>query len=311
MQQMYTLIDNLLIFLIVMLIGYIIGSKKMVKPTLKDDLSFLLLKVTLPAMLINAIVKPYNKDLNYQALLSFVLIIVCILVSYLVGYSSMKAFKIEPHKQGVWLLGSTFSNLGFMGFPVINALYGANGLFLASIANIAHGILFYSFGIYLVSRGRGDNKLNWRGVFLNNIMIAIFISLIFYFAQIPLPDFVQGTVASVGVMTTPITLLIIGLKLSEYQLKEVFNNHVQYELSLVRLIVVPVVIVLLLKFIPIKDIGLLIAVLAIANAMPMPGNTTVLANEYGGDEGFAAKSTTLSTVLCLLTIPLIYMLIEL
>ena len=112
-----------------------------------------------------------------------------------------------------------------------------------------------------------------------------------------------------GDMTGPLSMFIIGLTLSEYPLKELFNNRTQYQISFVRLIAAPLAIVLLLKLFPTDGNELMIAVLAILLAMPIAGNTTLMATEYGGDEEFAAKSTILSSILCIATTPLIFLMI--
>ena len=309
MQQMSALIETLIIFLIIIIIGYILGVKKVVKPTLKDDLGYVLLRVTLPAMLMNAIVQPYNEELIKRGALVFALMIAGFGVCCLVGYLFMKMFNIEPKIQGIWLLGSTFPNIGYMGFPVISAMFGAGGLFLASIANVAFNLIMYSFGILMVSKGQGKAKFNWKVIFLNNVMISIFLALILYFTRIELSGIVRGTLSSLGDMTGPLSMLVIGLKLSEFPLKEIFNNRTQYQMSFVRLIAAPIVMVLLLKLLPLEGYKQTIQILAILNAMPVAGNTTIMANEYGGDEEFAAKSTTLSSILCLVTMPLIFLLI--
>lgn len=309
MQQMTTLIENLWVFLIIIMIGYFIGAKKYVTPAFKNDLTFVLLKVTLPLMVVDAVVQPYKEDLFKKGLMTFVLTSAGFLVCFIIGYVFMKVFKIEPRKQGIWLIGSTFSNLGYMGFPVINAMYGADGLFLATFANIAYSLFFFSLGVMVVSGNKEKIRFNWRAVFFNNVMIGLYFALFLFFTQIPLPGFVQGTVSILGDLTGPLSMLIIGLTLSEYPIKELFNNRTQYQMSFVRLIAAPLVVVLLLKLFPSDGNELMIAVLAILLAMPIAGNTTLLATEYGGDEEFAAKSTILSSILCIATTPLIFLLI--
>lgn len=309
MQQMTTLIENLWVFLIIIIIGYLIGAKKFVKPGFKNDLTFVLLKITLPLMVVDAVVQPYNQELLKKGLMTFVLTSAGFFVCFVIGFFFMKLFKVESGKQGIWLLASTFSNLGYMGFPVINAMYGSDGLFLATFANIAYSLFFFSAGVIVVAGDKKNFKFDWKAVFLNNVMIGLYIALFLFFTQIPLPGFVQGTVSMVGDMTGPLSMLIIGLTLSEYPLKELFNNRTQYQISFVRLIAAPLAIVLLLKLFPSDGNELMIAVLAILLAMPIAGNTTLMATEYGGDEEFAAKSTILSSILCIATTPLIFLMI--
>lgn len=206
-------------------------------------------------------------------------------------------------------MGTTFSNVGFMGFPVIHAMYGENELFLTSFVNIAFNISFYSIGVYILTKGQKQKSINWKDMFVNNIMLAVLLGLFIYLTKISIPDFARGLVTMVGNMTTPLSMLIIGLTLSEYPLKEIFNQRLQYALSFVRLLAAPLVIILFLKGLPIEVNELMVSVLVILNAMPIAANTTLLAHEYGGDYEFAAKSTMLSTILSLLTLPLIFLFI--
>src|SRR6476620_12785102 len=115
MQQMSALIENLFVFLVIIVIGYAVGATKKVSPSLKADLSFLLLKVTLPFMIIDAVVQPYNGALIKQGLWTFVLSSIGFLVCWLVSYLSMRILKVEEKKQGVWQMAGTFSNIGYMG----------------------------------------------------------------------------------------------------------------------------------------------------------------------------------------------------
>lgn len=309
MQQMTALVENLLIFLFIIIIGFFIGYKRYVTKDFKDHLTFLLLKITLPAMIFNAIAQPFNGDLIKNGLYSFILTSIGFLICFSTGYIFMKLLKIKPQHQGVWLMGSTFSNMGFMGFPVIYAMYGEKGLFLASFANIAFNIFFYSTGVLMLTKGKMQKKVNWKSMFVNNIMIAILLGLIVYFTQIPIPDFARGFITMVGDMTTPLSMLIIGLTLSEFPLREIFNNPAQYAFSFVRLLAAPIVFIGFIKLLPIETNELIRAVLVILNAMPIAANTTLLANEHGADTEFAAKSATLSTILSLVTLPIIFLFI--
>lgn len=309
MQEITTLAENLFVFLFIIIIGLLIGYKKYVSKEFKDDLTFLLLKVTLPAMIFNAIARPFNGDMMKSGLYTFILALIGFTICFVVGYIFMKVFKVKEERQGIWLMGTTFSNVGFMGFPVIHAMYGENGLFLTSFVNIAFNISFYSIGVFILTKGQEQKSIDWKDMFVNNIMFAVLLGLFIYFTQISIPDFARRLVTMVGNMTTPLSMLIIGLTLSEYPLKEIFNQRLQYALSFVRLLAAPLVIILFFKGLPIEVNELMVNVLVILNAMPIAANTTLLAHEYGGDYEFAAKSTTLSTVLSLLTLPLIFLFI--
>jgi len=304
--QMQTLIQNLLMFLIYILIGYLLQTKNIISRQFQYDLSSFILQVTTPCLLFSAIAQPFNSSLLKEGIMAFVLMLFCFIIGYTVGIVSFKLLKIEKTRRGVWVLGTTFSNLGFMGFPVVSALLGSEGLFIASFINIAFNILFFTAGIIIISKDQEqEHSFDWKKIFLNNIMLSIFLGLFFFFTQISISPLIRNTAQNLGNMTSPLAMLVIGLKLGEFSIKEVFTGKKQYQLSLLRLIVVPAIVIILLKLLPLNEDSLLLPVLIILNAMPIAVNTIIVANQYGGDGEFIAKATTLSSILCLLTIPVI------
>ncbi len=309
MQQMQSLIENLLIFLIFIFIGFILRSKNKVSPNLQNDLGYILTRITLPFLIFSAIAKPFDQALIKQGIGAFVLMAVCYVIGSIVGFIFMKLFQVDISQRGVWMLGATFSNMGFMGFPVINAMYGSDGLFLTSFASIAFNLTYYTLGIMMVKDKREKEHFDWKGVFINNIMLSIVLGLFFFAAKIQVEGFFAHTISLIGGLTTPLSMLIIGLKLSEFPLKSIFNDLKLYQMCLVRLLIVPLITVFLFKLMPFPKNSLMVTVIIILNAMPLTANSTIITSQYGGDVAFAAKATTLSSILCLITLPIILYLI--
>lgn len=309
MNQLLALIEVLCIFLVIILIGWLLRKSNAISIHAKDDLNTLMMTVTLPAMLVGGFLQPFDKALTEKGLLIALLTVAALAACFLVGFVSMKIFRVRQDRRGVWLLVSSFGNLGFMGFPVIEAMYGKEGLFLASFVQITYGTCFFSLGALMMTQTQMAHGISFRKVLLTPVMIAIEIGLILYFIQFKPPEYLSSLLSIVGSMTGPIAMLIIGLKLSEFPLAHVFNSASLYGLALMRLLAAPVVVALGLRLLPPTGNVLLVPVLVIICAMPGPGNATNMAVTYGGDTDFAAKITALSAILSLLTLPIIFLIV--
>ncbi len=309
MAQMLALVEVLFIFLIIILIGYSISKLKIVSIAFADDLNTLMMNVTMPMMLIGGFIQPFSKELTQQGLLITLITVGCLAVSFLTGLLFLKIFRVEKKRQGVWLLISTFSNLGFAGFPIIEAMYGQEGLFLASFAQISYGPCFFILGALMMTMGQDKKSVTLRKIFLSPIMITIGIGLILYITQIKPPPFAVKTMSMVGSMTGPIAMLIVGLKLSHFPLWAMFRSALQYKLSFVRLLAAPIAVLLVFKLFPAATDMLLRPVMIITCALPGPGNATNMAVTYGGDVDFAARCTALTSILSIFTMPIVFFLL--
>lgn len=306
MQQ---LISNLISFLIMIAIGYVISSKKFVSDKIVADLSYVVINVCVPFMLFDAVVQPFDSRALTYGVSAAGLTIVIILVAYAIGLVTKKIFKVEKKDAPGWILGCTFSNNGFMGFPVINAIYGKQGLFINSFSNIGFQLILYSLGVYTVAKDRGG-KLDLKAIFGNKLMISCFIAIFMYFFRIPIPGIISPLVKMLSNATSPMAMLVIGLKLGEYNLKDVFFDKALYKLTFVRLIISPAATIALFALLPLPaELKPVENVLIIVMGMPIAANCTSLANTYGKDTHLLAKATALSSTLCMFTIPLLYLII--
>ncbi len=309
MPQMIPLFEVLSVFLVIILIGWLLKKTGTVSDRTKNDLNTLLMTIALPAMLINGFLQPFDKSLTERGFIITLLAIVALVTSFGVGLLIMKILKVRQDRQGVWLLVSTFSNLGFMGFPIIERMFGKEGLFLASFVQIPFGTLFFTVGALMMTRTQAAGGASWRKILLTPIMVAIEIGLVLYFFQIQLPGFFTSLLTMVGSMTGPLAMLIIGLKLAEVPLYQIFNSPSLYGLAFVRLLAAPLAVALVLRLLPSIGYDLLAPVMMVICAMPGPSNATNMAFAYGGDIDFAAKITALTAIMSLLTLPIVFLLV--
>ena len=214
------------------------------------------------------------------------------------GYSDLS---VTGHSNsGLYASMIVFGNVGFMGFPVVNAIFGAESLFFAALLNVIFNLLLFSVGIILISGKRG--VINYK-LLLNATIIAAFISFFIVFTGFRAPKIIADAIGLVSGTTVPCAMLVIGSTLSQIPVREVFTKWQLYPAALLKMVVVPIIIWLVFKqFVTDK---LMLGVLTVLSGMPVAAVVAIIPIEYGGDDRTASGSVFLTTLLSAVTIPLI------
>ena len=196
-----------------------------------------------------------------------------------------------------------FSNIGFMGFPVISALYGNEALLYASVFLIPFNILIYTYGILALKSNDGEKeKLDLKKV-LNIGVFSCFISIILSFVQLPIPSFVKTTVSMLSDLTAPLSMMVIGASMATIDIKKLFTDIRLLLFSVLKLVIVPVAGLFLLKLF-IRD-QMLLGVCMVMLATPVASMTAMLSQQYDGDYELASRGVALTTILSVATMPLV------
>lgn len=265
-------------------------------------LSKLIMNITMPAMILAAVMtgdelpptETILSGLGVSAIfygLGFVFMLV--VPRFLGGTAGEK---------GVWGFSFLFPNLSFIGYPVITALLGKEALLFAVILVLPNTLLSYTIGATLL----GGGKFNWK-VLVSPAMICAVLSLVISLLRLETPALLGEMLDMVGSVTIPLSLMVLGSLLSGMHAKDVFSNPRMWVTAVLRLTVMPVVIFLLLRPLHLNELVLGVAVLE--TGMPVAVTGTMLSMEYGGDTDCMARMIFLTTVLSMVTIPLVAMLL--
>jgi predicted permease len=294
-----------ILFLTIML-GYILGKIKLITATATQVFATYVLKVAIPALILSGMQIPYSPEKLHTALLILGLSIPCYGLAFAVSKFSAHLLTPDSGRRAIYCFGLIFSNCGFIAFPVFQALYGKESLFYAAIFNIPYNLLLYTLGIRIMGpAGRTfRDRSAWREM-LNPGIIACFLGFFLFLTAIPLPQFVAGTIDSLGNTSIPISMILIGAMLSELPLPKTFTDRSLYFLTLVRLIAMPVLTFILLKYILRLDNLWLIAIPVITAGMPVAANASLMAREYENDTALAAQTILITTLASCITIPLL------
>ena len=275
-------------------------------------LTSLLLKVTLPATIFISMLQPFDPDFVRDAVLIVVISTALFLLYAALGRLLVRPLGVPAGRRGIWMLCATFCNNGFMGFPVTYALFGDEGLALAAMLVIPSNLLMYSLGVSQAAldgaEQQGRARLSWRSILFNAANVSILLGILFYAAQIPVPEVILTPLTHLSNITTPLSMLITGITLAGSPLSSLFRDRDAISCVCVRLVVFPLLTWLLLLPLPVSN-PLVSCVILIIMAMPSASIGTAMAERYGSSRDLAARIVCLSSLLCIITLPLISLLL--
>ncbi len=290
------------VMLIYILIGVILQKTKIITSENRNGFRKLILYVVLPSMILSSYLNGYT----YDQIKGGIWVIIFGAASCLIGLLISKIFWKNNNKniRGMLNFGTMFSNSGSMGFVVISMVFGELGVFYSSLYLIPTMPLMWTLGIMQFNETT-KTKLTLKQVITNPNIIVIIIGLILVMFNIRVPATIVNMVDGIGGMTAPLTMFLIGAALSECNFKELIKPIV-LKLSIVRLILMPLI--LWVIYILFFNHLISIQVAIVLCSMPIANTTIVLAEEYGQDYHFASASIVVSTLLSIITVPLITLL---
>lgn len=300
-MEMIRLQIEILCFL---MIGWIMGRKKWISSTTARQMNFLVVNLILPCSIFNSfLIEPTSEILRSTLtifVLSFFIQILMIFVSPLLW----KKIRDPQHKINLEY-ATVSNNAGTLGTIVSQAAFGQAGVLYASIYAIWLRIVMWGYGITIYqSNQKMSAKALIKKVVFHPCMIAIELGVICMIGQyfgFRLPLIAEETIADLGSCNTVLVMLIIGVILSQIDIRDVFQKDVLWY-CLLRLIVIPTVLAGLLFAIGVH--GLPLAICVLESAMPAPVTMAILSQKYNVNELFASELIFLSTLLSMITLPL-------
>ncbi|MCB2309677.1 AEC family transporter [Clostridium tagluense] len=293
------LVNQVMVLFIVMMVGFYAKKKNFFNIIVDKGLSELLLNITLPFMIVTSFNIKYEATMVSNA--QKILIYSFLIHIGLIFISKILFFKFPSNKQQVFRFVTIFCNVGFMGYPVLESIYGGVGVFYAAIFNIPFNLLVWTVGVMLYT-GEKDFR-SMRKAIANPAIIAVFIGIILFVFSIRLPLPIENSLKLVGSTTTPISMIIVGSMLAEMKFKNIFSDISIYYATVVRLLIVPMLIYVVLKFLKVDE--LLLNICVILQAMPAAVITAIIAEKHGGDSLLASQCVFITTMVSVITIPIV------
>jgi predicted permease len=288
-------------------------------------LSRIVLNIAAPCVVVSAM---GSENLAEGGLYNILLLLGVGAVQYavVVALSFPLARLLRPPKEdrGIYRNFFTFTNNGFMGLPVTLAIFGHLGMFYMVVLNCLFNVLIFTLGVWNVKKGvsymkgqegdphpAGALREMLKNV-INPVIISLFVGFFLLLTQIHLPQTVTDVLDSVGAMMAPLSMIVIGLQLTESKIGNVITNGRLVAMSMIRLVGIGgLFFAMLLPFSLNGSIPpLLVGVLTLNLILPCAAVPVMFAEEYGGNIKIAAEGTFLSTLFSIVTIPIAGMLLS-
>ena len=280
---------------LIMLLGYLCARIGITGPEFNQRVTPLVMNVLLTATILNSVLSV--PDFTGREIVDYVLVLTAATVLQVV---MARLLRTRSEDVGATRLVTAFGNVGFVGLPVVAAIFGDEMVFFASLCNIPFNLALYSIGAAQLS-GTDGARFDWRQV-LNMPVIATLLSVVLLLSRIHVPAVIADTISTLAGATIPLSMLIIGTSLGAISVRAALTDWRVYAVSAVRLLVCPLLTWLVLR--PFVS-GVLLGIPVLLAACPSAMVVTALCLQYERSDAFASKCIFLSTVLSAVTIPLL------
>ena len=295
------LVHQLVLMFFAMGVGFLGGKAGVLGEDENKMLSSLVVNITNPLQIVASVMVGERLLTNGQVLQLTGVNFACYFLLIGLGWLLVRAMRAPEKDARIYVFLLVFSNVGYLGYPLAEALLGASARFCISIFVLGFQIFCWTYGVYLLD-GSSKFRLSWD-ILRRPCVIAALVAYALYFSALRVPAIVGQMVDYVGNLTSPMAMLIIGSALAKLSLRTVFGDWRVYVLCAVKLVAIPLGLWVLLRGVLTHD--LMLTTLILARAMPAATNSTILCYRYGRDGSLASGCVFLSTLLSLVTIPLV------
>lgn len=361
------MLQQMIVMFLMMAVGYLCYRKQILTEEVSRKVSAIVVNVANPCMILSSALT--DQQMQGKELVQTLAVVVMMYVFLLVMAQLLpRILCIQKESRGAYAAMTVFANIGFMGFPVLAAMYGNGALLYGAVFQIPFNILIYTYGVAVLTRKQGacakaepnvkaevdvkaeqdvnaevdvnaepngktgerqdaqgitaavngmseniENGSEQQGKLQGTVelvkkifnigVIACITAMLLYFLQTPVPSFLQAFITNLGNLTAPLSMMVIGASLAQMPLKELFLDKKLLLFSLVKLLLLPAVWMIMVNRVAEQEI--LRGVCLVMMATPAGSMTAMLAQQYGGDYETASRGVALTTVLSVITMPLL------
>ena len=297
---MLALLQKLLIFVVLMLVGYVGARRGTFGPDFSRAASRLTLNVFMSASILQTSISDppdmNGGDLAYALLVAFLVL----LLSYVVSALITRLLPLRRDRAPLFEMLVSAMNPMFIGVPVAEILLGTQGIFYIALSNVFFNLLIYTYGVWRIKSG-DRSKVRLKDVISVPLIVTVLNVVIFAF-RIPIPKAFHGLINSMAPATMPLSMIVIGASLGRVSLLDAFREKSLYLVAALRLLLMPLLTWLMFLVLPADPV--LRGAMLILSACPSGVIVSILSIQYGKDAEYCSKGILLDTALSMLTIPL-------
>ncbi|MDA3837491.1 MAG: AEC family transporter [Candidatus Delongbacteria bacterium] len=306
------IINQITILGILALIGYITAKLKFFPDGFSLGLNKLVIKVTLPLMIFTSLSKfDFSIEILKSSFFVMIFAYTSMFLLLLFGTISAKLMKLESHAYTIHRIHTTFGNIAFLGYPLLDSLFpGGKGLLFAVVYHIVLSSMLWTVGVMLFNKNRKIKLTESLKHLINPNTIAFALGITAFLIKLELPYILDKTFSGLGGTTIYLSMIYIGMMLSRISIKGTFKELQIYVLSVNKMLIVPFILLLIINFTE-SLFGYEMDVIAksvvvLQTAMPCMAMIVIIATEFGSDDELAAKNVFLTTLFSIVTLPVVY-----
>ena len=309
-MDMSMIINPIMRLFIAILIGFISVKYNYLNADIRTVLSKIIAKITLPCMIVTSLLsKELSGEVVGNAAIAVLSGIVVIPGLCLLGICTAKLFRLKEPTKTVHAILSGGGNTSFLGYPIVLAIFGTEGLFYAVLFSMVNESLFWTVGVYLLYRSGGaKEKGNSLKKLFNPNTIAFLIAIPLMLLKAKLPPILNVALSGIGDTTIYLSMLFIGMTLATVDVKKLYQRVSMLLPALIKMVIAPILVGMLLIQIGVG--ALTTGVLMLEIALPAQTVVSIVAMEANSDAQYAVEYIFFSTLLSLATLPFVYYIME-
>lgn len=298
------MIEVMLTLFAIVIVGYVAGKLGYLGGNFDRQLSSVVINITCPALILSSAMTGELPDRQYILPLLLISVITYAVLT-LFAFRLPRYLTGKPADEGIIGFALMFGNVGFMGYPVVASIFGHEAVFYAAVLNVVNTFTVFTIGTILITGRNGvEGSRFQKKVLYSTPMIAAYLTMLIVALRIDnIPGFVSQPLTMIGNITVPAALLIIGSSMSHLSLRNMFGNATVYTTALLRLLVLPLGMYYLCRMLGFSEFVVCINTVVIA--MPVATYGTILCLKYEKDTTVMTEVTFITTLLSMLTIPML------
>lgn len=296
------LTNTILTMLILGLLGFGLKKTKVADKRTDKFITVLLVNICTPALMISTTLTNFTLQIfldSYKSIGVAVLSTLCVMA---VSTLFAKMLSLKGMDRGQFLAMCSFSNVIFVGLPLITGIFGAGVVAYLMLYFIANTLTFWTLGIYLLSKdsGKGFSSKNLLKI-INMPILGFVAGLLLLYYGISLPPYVMDSINALKVIMTPLSLIFVGSTIGDLSLERIGSPMTTVVILLMRFVISPLTVLLLLKLIPLPEE--LVKVFIVCAGLPAMTNISIAVGKYGGNPSYSSFITALTSGVFILVVP--------
>lgn len=288
------LLRQIAIMALLMAVGILLSRRGFLSPQGTKDLGAILLRIIIPCVIVKSYITTYSRERLLELALSAGLALVAFILAMGIAYL------VYGKRRRIENFAAAFCNAGFIGIPLAQAVIGDEGVFYMAASVALLNLFQWTYGVYIMTDRK--DSIRAKTIVKNPVVIAIVVGIALFLSRMPVPGILTSTLGYIAGMNTPVAMILMGTYMAKLPWRKLLDKRA-YGCVLLRLVVIPAVVLAVFWALPISNQNVALAAY-LAAATPVGANICVFAQQYDCDYEFSVVTVCLSTVLSIVTVPL-------